>query len=354
MNYVEWLRVRGCLKWTAIVLAACVALVLFARFTYLDIRPDAHGFSGVFIDDKDLPDFERGANQTQSKLRDGTVQTVIENPKTGTRITIDDHGYWGKHIELFQKEPPRGVRGAKIDFGDIHAQRVMVPGGSIVKIEEGAGVPEDLNYYFVFATLVALIVATILGAPFARENEGHLEVAFAKPVSRVNLALQTVVADVAGIAAAFVMTVIFLIAGHSIFEAPNYIWGPTDTVVLAIGLLAAFAWYGMLNAATASMKRAYGGVLGCAWPVALGMSGITHAPLGDSPLAELVHRIGSSLLWLFPTSYLHFSFVSGMGSEEHRRALTATLPPQADLVILACLALVYGAFAIYQWQRVEA
>lgn len=73
MNYVEWLRVRGCLKWTAIVLAVCIGLVLFARFSYLDIRPHAAGFSGIFIADKDLATFERDSRQTQSKLPDGTV-----------------------------------------------------------------------------------------------------------------------------------------------------------------------------------------------------------------------------------------------------------------------------------------
>jgi ABC-type uncharacterized transport system permease subunit len=355
MNYVEWLRVRGCLKWTAIVLVVGVGLVLFARFTYLDIRPHAAGFSGVFIADKDLPAFERESRQTQSKLADGTVRTVIDNPARGIRVTIDDHGYWGKHVEVFEKNPPAGVHAKKINFGDIHAQRLMVPGGSLVKIDTGALVPEDLSYYFILATLVALIVATILGAPFARENEGHLELALTKPISRVNLALQTIATDFAGIAAAFVMTVIFLIVGHTIFEAPNYTYGPNDTIVLAIGLLGACSWYALLNASTASMKRSYGGVLGCAWPIALGIGGIAHAPLGDSPLAGFIRWIASALSWLFPTSYLHLASMSGIGSEERTQTLTSSsLTPETILIILAVLALVYGAAAIFQWRRVEA
>lgn len=355
MNYVEWLRVRGCLKWTAIVFAVCVAILLFGRFTYLDIRPHAAGFSGIFIDDKDLRTFENQSRQTQSKLADGTVRTVIDNPAKGIRITIDDHGYWGKHVELFEKNPPAGVHATKINFGDIHAQRFMVPGGSLVKVDTGALVPEDLNYYFIIATIVALIVATILGAPFARENEGHLELALTKPISRVNLALQTIATDFAGIAAAWVMAVIFLIVGHTIFEAPNYTYGPADTVVLVIGLLGAFSWYSLLNASTASMKRAYAGVLGCAWPIALGIGGIAHAPLGDSPLAEFIRWIGSTLSWLFPTSYLRLATISGIGSQERDRAVASTmLPPETVIFILAVLALAYGALAIYQWRRVEA
>lgn len=353
MNYVEWLRVRGCLKWTAIVLVVCVAFLLFGRFTYLDIRPHAAGFSGVFIADKDLPAFERESKETQSKLADGTARTVIDNPGQGIRVTIDDHGYWGKHVEVFEKNPPSGVHATKINFGDIHAQRIMVPGGSLVKIDTGALVPEDLNYYFILATFAALIVATILGAPFARENEGHLELALTKPISRVNLALQTIGTDFAGIVAAWAMTVIFLIIGHTIFEAPNYTYGPNDTIVIAIGLLGAFSWYALLNASTASMKRAYGGILGCAWPVALGLSGVAHAPLGDSPLAGFIRWAGTTLSWLFPTSYLHLASMSGVGSERGR-AMTSSLSPETIVVILAVLALVYGAAAIYQWRRVEA
>lgn len=355
MNYVEWLRVRGCLKWTAIVLVAMVALVLFARFTYLDIRPHVAGYSQIFIDDKDLADFERTSTETTTKLPDGTTRTVIDNAAMGIRITIDDHGYWGKHVELFEKTPPHGVVARKIDIGDIHAQRIILPEGSLVKIDEGSLVPEDLNYYFLFAALAAIIVATILGAPFARENEGHLEVALTKPASRVGIALQTIGADLGGIVIAWAMTVVFLIVGHTIFEAPNYVYGPTDTLMVAIGLLAAFAWYAMLNAATASMKRAYGGVLGTAWPIALGIGGIANAPLGGSPLAEFVRGVGSTLLWIFPTSYLHFPFTAGLGSGAHRAMAAAqSLSPQTNVLILAILALVYGALAIYQWQRVEA
>ena len=354
MNYVEWLRVRGCLKWTAVVLAVCIALVLFARFSYLDIRPHATGFSGIFIADKDLASFERDSQQTESKLPDGTVRTVIDNPGKGIRITIDDHGYWGKHVEVFEKKPPAGVHATTINFADIHAQRFMVPGGSLVKIDTGALQPEDFDYYFIFATVVALIVATILGAPFARENEGHLELTFTKPIARVNLAVQTMAIDFAGIVAAFVMTVIFLIVGHTIFEAPNYTYGPGDTVVMVIGLLGALSWYALLNASTASMKRSYGGVLGIAWPIAIGLSGIAHAPLGDSALAGFIRGIGSALLWLIPTSYLHLASMSGIASEGHKALASPSLPPETIIVILAVLALVYGAFATYQWRRVEA
>jgi len=348
--YAELLRVRGCLKWTAIVLVACVAVVLFGRFTYLDVRPNSPGFSGIYIDDKQIAQVARSSQQTQTKLPDGTVRTVVDNPRLGIRMTIDDRGYWGKHVELLERKAPDGVHANTIDFGDIHGRRVMLPdGSSVVKIDEGAAVPEDLNYYTVLATCVALIVATILGAPFGRENDGHLEIAFTKPISRTRLALETIATDLAGIVAAWVLTVAAMMIGHTIFEAPNYVYGPSDTVVIVVGLLGAFAWYGLLCAATASMKRSYGAILGVAWPIALGVHAIAEAHLGYAPLAQLVRAVATALSWLDPLAYLHFGSVFGSA---HADAAAGSLA--GNVPILAALALVYAALAIVLWRRVEA
>jgi hypothetical protein len=366
VTYVEWLRVRSCLKWTAIVLVLGVAFLLFGRFTYLDVRPNSPGFSGIYIDDKQLAQIEQRSTRTQSRLADGTVHSVINNPRLGVRITIDDRGYWGKHVEVFERNAPAGTHANEMNFGDIHGRRIMLPGGSsVVKIDEGAALPEDLNYYAVLAAFVALIVATVLGAPFGRENDGHLELALTKPVSRSRLALQTIGVDLAGILAAWVLTVAALLVGHTIFEAPNYVYGPTDTVVIVIGLLGAFAWYGILCAATASMKRNYGAVLGVAWPIALGIDGIAHADIGNSPLAQFVREIAEALSRINPISYLSFGtlFDSGVTVSSSATTIRAAGPGAAgnavaalanDIPILAILLLVYAALAVWQWQRVEA
>jgi hypothetical protein len=354
VTYTEWLRVRGCLKWTAIVLVVGIALVLFGRFTYLDIRPNSPGFSHIYIDDRQLPQFEQTSKQTQTTLADGTKRTVINNARLGIRITIDDRGYWGKHVEIFERKAPAGVHANVINFGDIHGQRFMLPGGSsMVKIDEGAALPEDFNYYAVFATFVAVIVATVLGAPFGRENDGHLEIALTKPISRIRLALETVAVDFGGIVAAWVLTVVALIIGHTIFEAPNYIYGATDTVTIAVGLLGTFAWYALLCAATASMKRNYGAMLGVAWPIALGLLGIANADLGYAPLAQIIHTTAKALSWINPLFYLHFGplFSSTAGSAAGLNAITVLA---GYIPILAVLLLVYVALAVWQWQRVEA
>lgn len=357
MNYVEWLRVRGCLKWTIVVLVVCEAILLFGRFTYLDIHPHSKTLSGIEIGDQTFAQFEASSKETTTKLSDGTVRTVIDNPAKGMRITIDDRGYRGKHIEVFQKNPSERASLENLNFGDVHFRREILPNGSVVKIDEGAALPEDLNYYFVLAGIVAMIVGTVLGAPFARENDGHLETALSKPVSRWSLALQTVGVDLVGIVAAWVIAVVFLVVGHSIFEAPNYTYGPTDTLAIGLGLVGAFCWYAMLNAATASMSRAYGAVLGIAWPVALGVHGGAIANLGNSEVARFINAICWVVSRVDPITYIRFGPIFTTVPLRGPLSPAAATPLSSlsfDLSVLAILALVYGALAIVQWQRVEA
>lgn len=357
MNYVEWLRVRGCLKWTAILLVVCEAILLFGRFSYLDIHPHSKMLSGIVIGDETFAQFEASSTETTSKLPDGTLRTVIDNAAHGIRITIDDRGYWGKHIEVFQKTPPRGAALESLNFGDVHFRRTLQRNGSLVTIDEGSALPEDLNYYFVLAGIVAMIVATVLGAPFARERDGHLEIALTKPISRWTFALQTAGADVAGIAAAWVMAVLFLIAGHTIFEAPNYVFGPTDWLAIGLGLAGALCWYAMLNAATASMSRAYGAVLGLAWPVALGIHSGAVANLGGSELGRFINAMCWTIGRIDPITYIRLGPIFTITPMRGPLSPSEAAPLSSlsiDLSILAILAIVYGAFAMYQWQRVEA
>ena len=356
MTYVEWLRVRGCLKWTALVLVVAIAIVLFARFTYLDIRPHAT-LSGVVLGDQTFTQFERSSHETTAKLSDGTTRTVIDNPAKGLRITIDDRGYWGKHVEVRIRKPRHHEHLSTVNFGDIHFTMQQRPDAFYIVVDEGASVPEDFAYYFLMAAVTAMIVATVLGAPFARENENHLEVACTKPIAREWLAIGMIAADLAGIVAAWAMTVVFLFVGHVIFEAPNYTFGPHDAAVLAIGLLSAFAWYGMLAAASASMKRAYGAVLGCSWPVMASVNWLATADLGDSALARVAHLVGRALATINPLTYLHFGslFVNkDFENSTAHAAATATSYFNNAPVILVILAIVYVALAVFQWRRVEA
>ncbi len=253
MTYVEWLRAGRCLKITAIVLG--IALVLIVALEYVFLVGSKSSLSGVELHtstgDINARKILDGATTTYSTLPDGTKRTTIVNSAKGVRVTVDDHGYFGRHVEIFE----RSVKGTEklIGIGPVSFQRVAVPGGSVVTIDTNK--PEDFAYLAAIATFVALIIATILGAPFARQNDGHLEIALTSPAPRTTLGLGTMLVDIAGIAAAWLMTVAMLFLAHVAQNAPNYTYGPLDTEVIVLGFAGVLAWYAMLCAATASMRR---------------------------------------------------------------------------------------------------
>ncbi len=84
-------------------------------------------------------------------------------------------------------------------------------------IDTNGAVP--MLYYMLLADIVALIVATILAAPFAREADGHLEIALTKPISKVRYALGAIGADVVGIVAASFITVVAFYLCQLLFES---------------------------------------------------------------------------------------------------------------------------------------
>ena len=202
------------------------------------------------------------------------------------------------------------------------------------------------QYFVIVGAVVAMIVATVLGAPFARENDGHLEVAFTKPVDRTGLALRTIGVDVAGIVAAFPLGVVFGIIAHTIFYPPDITFHFGDAIALVLGILAPLAWYAMLAAATASLKRGYGAILGIAWPVAALVAGLGFVDGRGDPMLTLLHDTFWALSRVDPLAYIHLATVA-----EGQTVLDPAWLFQ--LTMLAALALGYGALAVVQWRRVE-
>jgi len=342
MTYVEWLRVRGVLKWTAIVLAAGVVLLVVLRLSLLSLGSnDALSFVHGIETSKD-------SQVVHTTLSDGTKRTTIVDAKKRVHVVIDDLGYQGKRIQIFESGHSSAPH-KTISMGDLHV--VTLPSGTGTLTTIDTGQPEDLAYYAAIATFVALIVATLLGAPFARENDGHLEVALTKPIAREKLALATIGVDLTGIAAAWVMTVVFLIVGHAVFEAPHFKIGPSDGTVIVLGLVGNVAWYAMLVAATTWMKRGYGVILGVAWPAALAVALLAKVDLHVSQIGQAIHYVVTPLSWIDPFSYLHFGPAYTVNGQA---AGSLAVIPGRELPMLAILALVYGAIAILAWRRVEA
>jgi hypothetical protein len=202
---------------------------------------------------------------------------------------------------------------------------------------------EDTAIHLTISAFVGWIVATIFGAAFARENGGHLELAFTRPISRERLGLVVMATDAAGIVIAEAMTLVATLIAHA-FYAPPGIGFDSDAVVIALAaIVGPLAWYAFLNAATASLKRNAGSILGFSWPVALALAGVAHATF-TTPIGNVVHMVAWAISRIVPLTYAQTSF-----DDDHFTGVSST-----QLETLALLFVVYGALAIWQWRRVEA
>jgi hypothetical protein len=341
MTYVEWLRVRGAIKWTAIVLAVLFLCTAGIR-AYMFSRGDMFAYMSGIQNDPN-------SKITHSVLSDGTKHTEIVDKTGKTHITIDDRGYAGQHIVILDQSKSEESKQKNVSVGSMRVE--AMPDGNGERITIDTNEAEPFIFYSALACFVALIIGTVLGAPFARENDGHLEVALTKPVSRIALALETIGVDIVGILAAWALTVVFMIACQTLFQAPHITFTTVDLVGTLCGLGGAIAWYALLCAATASMKRAYGIVLGLAWPFALLILALGKADLGGQPILVALHTVSRWIGFVMPFSYLHFGPAMTV---DGKAAGSLAFSGGVEGPALAALAIGYAVLAIVQWRRIEA
>ncbi len=338
MNYVEWLRVRNLLKIVAIILAILVVLAVVLRISFARyMSPEAWVAHSAM---------ERGTHETRVTLPDGTKRLILDNPSERTRIVVDDHGYAGKHIVITEPTSQAHSDTDHVNVGSIQVVESHHGSMTTTVIDTNGAVP--MLYYMFLADIVAVIVATILAAPFAREADGHLEIALTKPISRVRFALGTIGADVAGIVAASLITVLAFYLCQLLFESPRVDFSGINARAVAMGIAAPLAWYAMLCAATTWLHRSYGAVLGFAWPVVIliAVLSIIHP---SNVVALFIHDVAWVLAHLIP-----FSYVSYASPDSHNTVTYQGGDFTRRLSIEVLLFAVYSALAIWKWQRVEA
>ena len=338
MNYVEWLRIRNCLRVVAIVLAILVALAVILR-----ISANRYMSSEAWIAHLAM---HKDAKETHRVLADGTKRMIIDDPDEQTRIVVDDHGYAGRHIVI--TEPTRRAHEEKsnVEIGSIHVVESRDGSMTTSTIDTNGSVP--MIYYMALADVMALIVATILAAPLAREIDGHLEVTLTKPCSRLRYALGVIGVDVIGILAASVLTIVAFYLCQVLFESPRLDFSGINARAIAMGMALPLAWYAMLCAATTWLNRSYIAVLGFAWPVALLIGVLTLIPPGNV-VALFVHDVAWTLSRLDPLSYVSIATPADNGTVSYAGD-NFGWRMSAEVLFFV----VYGALAVWQWHRVEA
>ncbi len=336
MNYVEWLRVRNALRITAICLGVSIVIALIVRISVAAQFGSTHDIVNRLGSEKDTV--------TTHSVVDGFARTTMTNAREHTVVVIEDQPDGSKIIQI--TEPGHySSHSNTVSMGPVRVSTSESGGVEKTTIETNRPVPFAI--YLGIAAVIALIVATVLGAPFARENDGHLEFAFLKPVSRTTNALGTILADCVGILIAEVTAIVAFAIMQAFFQIPHFDFSGVNAVAIPVAIALPLSWYAFLNTATASLKRGAGAVIGLAWPAAIVSETIAHLNLGDTLAGQTFHTIFWSISRLSPLTYVQFE-----GNDHDLSTLGPKLMTTA--VILTGLFLVYGALAVVQWRRVEA
>jgi hypothetical protein len=338
MNYVEWLRVRNLLRIVVIILAILVVLAVILRVSVSRYMSPEAWVAHITLDP--------GTKVTHAVLPDGTKRMTFDDPADKTYVVIDDHGYAGKHIVVTEPTSRAHKENTNVSVGSIHVLKSPHGDMTTTVIDTNGAVP--MLYYMALADFAALIVATILAAPLAREIDGHLEVALTRPCSRVRYALGVIIADVVGIVAASFLTVLAFYLCQLLFESARLDFSGVNARAIAMGIASPLACYAMLCAATTWLNRSYIAVLGFYWPVSLLVGVLTLLQPGNV-VALFVHDVAWVLSRLHPLSYVSFASPSVDGTIAY-----ASSNFGLRLALEVLMFVVYGAIAIWQWQRVEA
>lgn len=343
MTYVEWLRVRNILRVTAIIMGIFIAIALGLRLYFnKEVTQDT-----AFINHVQM---QPGSTVAHATLPDGTTRTTIHDPKDNTTVVIDNHGAYGRHIEITEPYKHADTHDGHVMMGSISVNQARRGDMRVTTIDTDSRTP--FIFYMIAADVVGLLIATLLAAPFARESDGHLEYALTKPASRELLGIRTIGVDVAGIVLAEALTVAAVIICQAMFELPQFDFRGVSINAILMGIAAPCAWYALIAAATASMKRGYGAVVGFAWPVALALGGLTlwSGYWTGSLLGAAIHNA----LWVInhasPLTYMSFSVTENHATGE----LIAPANFGVRLTIELALFVIYSALAVFQWKRVEA
>jgi len=258
------------------------------------------------------------ANGGQFKLIHANTSTTVSSANGITTVTTIDES--GKtvvhHMKARDRGPSTSVHGSLGGMNDMYA--VLATG---------------LAYGLAF-------LATGLGLTLAAENDGHLEFAWTRPVTRERYALGIFAVDIAGMAVAFAISIAIVVlgilacGGFELFAKSHVAAGDFGGALLALGFpILMYAWIAALSA---SLRRGRAFTI-LLWPAmsVLGIAAVQTA--AGSPFKPV-------LVWL--NTYLNPLQIFGQ-NEHHDLTVWSTAYGLAFAAVLAGL-------AVAQWKRLEA
>ena len=336
--YVEYLRARRAMRVVAIILGVLAACAIGLRIYLIG----SHSPEDVARALEQSPT----AHVTRSTLADGTAESQVDDPQRGVRAVIDRRN---GRLNMTISEPRRLYRAQTSKMLSMGSERENVTeSGNMVKatITSGGEDKFDISALMAFSMIIGLVTATLLGAPLAKENAGHLELTWTKPVSRSQYAWAAIGVDSLSIVLAQCATVLVVLLCALLFVIPQIVLG--SALIAGIALAAPLAWYALLTTLSASARQGPGLVIGLSWVAAIVVLAVAHATSGaQSTIGIAVHAVAQALAYFDPLAYASFS---DGGLVRNGVVTTAA----EAFVALCTLGILYLVAAVLQWRRVEA
>ncbi len=344
--YAEVLRGMRALRVIAIILGIALALAIILRLWALsEHNPEIMA---------SVLQSSPTARVTSKTLADGTIETTVNDPFKNIHAVVDRRG---QHFHMDVTLPTTNSMSQERFFsiGNSSVDRTHRGGMSHVVItREGSANSIGIGILFAISCIIGLITATMLGGVLAKENDGHLELAWTKPVSRERLALASIGVDIVTILISQVAMVMLtvIICAMFIWPWPAFYANAMTPSVVALALLGPIAWYACLTAFSASLKRGLGMVIGLGWLAGIVTPAVAQGTaFSGSDIGRSVHLLFQTLSYIDPISYVSFHGSLGNNGLQFQTAI-GTIGVSA--LLLAVLAIVYVVLAVLQWRRVEA
>ncbi len=340
--YAEVLRGKRALRVIAIILGIALAMaIVFRLWAFSEHNPES-----VAAALQSSPT----AHITTKTLADGTIHTVIDDPFKHVHAVIDRRG------QLFHMEatmPTSESPGHNhFSMGSYVVDENQKAGTSHIVITHDMSAQIGVGILFAISAVIGLITATMLGGTLAKENDGHLELAWTKPVSRERLALASMAVDMVTIVISQVAMVALILICILMFVTPQLYANSLSPAVIGLALIGPIAWYACLTAFSASLKRGLGMVCGLGWLAAIVVPSVAQGTaFSASDIGRTIHAIFQTIAYIDPIAYLSFH---GSLANTGMRFQTAIGSIGTSALILTGLTVVYVVLAVLQWRRVEA
>lgn len=289
------------------------------------------------------------AHVTKTQLGDGSTRIVVDDAARQTHAVIVRHPDGAFDMDVIEPKNGSNASHHHMDFvtGSTNMSTRDEGNTTHTVIHYRHDMPNyDLGILFMATIPMGLIVASILGGLLAKENDGHLELAWTKPVSRERYALAGMTVDALAIAVAQLLTIAVTLAASLMFFVPRFSYGATAGWEIVLAFAAPIAWYALITAASASLRRGPGMVIGLGWVLAIlipSIGGALQNAAQMNAIAAWFYAIFRGLSYIDPIAYL---------AMHNNHPTLMSFPASAG--VLCALVAGYVALAVAQWRRVEA